>query len=375
MELEIIGMIGAVREGTGSKGAEVHVIGGGVDRDYISDFAKAHENSGFDKVLVGYTSSSADGFIVAMHAAANTENLGFLVAHRPGFVSPTVLSRKAATVDQLTQGRIALHIISGGGDLEQRRDGDFLDHDARYRRSGEFMNILRTLWTSKVPVDHKGEFYNFEQAKSDFDCFQEPHIPLYFGGASEAALEVGAKECNVYAMWGEPLKEVEKKIKLFTDRVRRVGRNPKSVKFSVSTRPIVADTESEAWDIAHSTLENVLKTNQNSMHGMGKERLESVGSQRLVDFAKDGEILDDRLYTPIAAATGGAGNTTALVGTAEQVSDSLLKYYKLGCSTLLVRGFDAYNDAVYWGKELIPHLKESVDNYHKRNVVTGKHLL
>ena len=375
MELEIIGMIGAVREGTGSKGAEVHVIGGGVDRDYISDFAKAHENSGFDKVLVGYTSSSADGFIVAMHAAANTENLGFLVAHRPGFVSPTVLSRKAATVDQLTQGRIALHIISGGGDLEQRRDGDFLDHDARYRRSGEFMNILRTLWTSKVPVDHKGEFYNFEQAKSDFDCFQQPHIPLYFGGASEAALEVGAKECNVYAMWGEPLKEVEKKIKLFTDRVRRVGRNPKSVKFSVSTRPIVADTESEAWDIAHSTLENVLKTNQNSMHGMGKERLESVGSQRLVDFAKDGEILDDRLYTPIAAATGGAGNTTALVGTAEQVSDSLLKYYKLGCSTLLVRGFDAYNDAVYWGKELIPHLKESVDNYHKRNVVTGKHLL
>ena len=375
MELEIIGMIGAVREGTGSKGAEVHVIGGGVDGDYISDFAKAHENSGFDKVLVGYTSSSADGFIVAMHAAANTEELGFLVAHRPGFVSPTVLSRKAATIDQLTRGRIALHIISGGGDLEQKRDGDFLDHAARYRRSGEFMHILKTIWTSKTPVDHKGEFYHFEQAKSDFECFQEPHIPLYFGGASDAALEVGARECNVYAMWGEPLKEVGKKIKLFTDRVRRVGRDPKSVRFSVSTRPIVADTESEAWDIAHSTLENVLKTNQNSMHGTGKERLESVGSQRLVDFAKDGEILDDRLYTPIAAATGGAGNTTALVGTAEQVSDSLMKYYKLGCSTLLVRGFDAYNDTVYWGKELIPNLKESVVNYHKRHVVTGKHLL
>ena len=154
-----------------------------------------------------------------------------------------------------------------------------------------------------------------------------------------------------------------------------VGRDPKSVRFSVSTRPIVADTESEAWDIAHSTLENILKTNQKSMHGVGKERLESVGSQRLVDFAKDGEILDDRLYTPIAAATGGSGNTTALVGTAEQVSDSLMKYYRLGCTTLLVRGFDAYNDAVYWGKELIPHLKESVDIYHKRNVVTGKHLL
>ena len=375
MNLEIIGMIGAVREGTGSKGAEVHVIGGGVDGGYITDFSKAHEDSGFDKVLVGYTSSSADGFIVAMHGAANTEKLGFLVAHRPGFVSPTVLSRKAATVDQLTQGRIALHIISGGGDLEQKRDGDFLDHDSRYRRSGEFMNILKTLCTSKTPLDHKGEFYNFEQAKSDFECFQKPHIPLYFGGASEAALKIGAKECDVYAMWGEPLKEVGEKIKLFTNRLKAIGRDPKSVRFSVSTRPIVADTESEAWDIAHSTLENVLKTKQNSMHGAGKERLESVGSQRLVDFAKDGEILDDRLYTPIAAATGGAGNTTALVGTAEQVSDSLMKYYQLGCTSLLIRGFDAYNDAVYWGKELIPILKESVNKYHKKHVVTGNHLL
>ena len=79
------------------------------------------------------------------------------------------------------------------------------------------MHILKTLWTSKTPVDHKGEFYQFEQAKSDFECFQKPHIPLYFGGASDAALEVGARECNVYAMWGEPLKVVEKKIRLFNN--------------------------------------------------------------------------------------------------------------------------------------------------------------
>jgi alkanesulfonate monooxygenase len=111
------------------------------------------------------------------------------------------------------------------------------------------------------------------------------------------------------------------------------------------------------------------------MHGTGKERLESTGSQRLVDFAKTGEVLDERLYMPIAAATGGAGNTTALVGTAEQVADSLMKYYELGCTTLLIRGFDAYNDAVYWGKELIPLLKESVERYHKIHSVTGKHLL
>ena len=107
------------------------------------------------------------------------------------------------------------------------------------------------------------------------------------------------------------------------------------------------------------------------MHGTGKERLQSVGSQRLVDFSKNGEVLDDRLYMPIAAATGGAGNTTALVGTAEQVVDSLMKYYKIGCSTILIRGFDPFNDAVYWGQELVPLLKDEVRKYHRTNAVTA----
>ncbi len=370
MQVEVIGMIGAKREGTGKKGAEVHVIGGGIDGDYISDFAKVHENSGFDKVLVGYTSSSADGFIVAMHAAAHTSQLGYLIAHRPGFVSPTVLARKAATLDHLTGGRIALHIISGGGEVEQRRDGDYENHDRRYARSGEFMSILRKLWTSDQPIDHRGEFYRFEQAKSDFSCLQVPHVPLYFGGASDAALEIGAKECDVYALWGEPLAEVKAKISNFQKRVKSSGRDPRAIRFSVSTRPIVADTESEAWDLAHSTLEAVLDSGEKSMHGLGKERLESVGSQRLVDFSKKGDVLDERLYMPIAAATGGAGNTTALVGTAEQVVRSLMGYYKLGCSTILIRGFDPYNDAEYWGKELIPMLKDEVAKYLKTNKVT-----
>ena len=371
MSLEVIGMIGAKREGTGKKGAEVHVIGGGIDGEYLAAFSQAHEESGFDKVLVGYTSSSADGFIVAMHAAAHTKKLGYLIAHRPGFVSPTILARKAATFDQLTQGRIALHIISGGGDTEQRRDGDYENHDSRYQRSGEFMKILKDLWTRSNPVTHNGHFYKFENAKSDFQCFQTPHIPIYFGGASEAALNVGAESCDVYALWGEPRKEVKKKIVDFRKRVKATGRDPRSVRFSISTRPIVAETESEAWDKAYHTLESVLDSGQRSMHGTADERLESVGSQRLVDFATKGDVLDDRLYMPIAAAAAGAGNTTALVGTAEQVVDSLMKYYKLGCTTLLIRGFDPYNDTLYWGKELIPLLKDEVKRYLKSNIVTA----
>ena len=88
------------------------------------DFAQAHEAAGFDMVLVGYTTSSAKGFLVAMHAAARTERLSYLIAHRPGFVAPTLFARKVATFDQLTGGRVALHVITGKTDAEQEGDGD-----------------------------------------------------------------------------------------------------------------------------------------------------------------------------------------------------------------------------------------------------------
>jgi len=133
-----MGMIGVNRERDSSRGVTVSLFGGGInpadeipagiDADYIAEFSQAHEASGFDKVLIGYSSATAEGFAVAGYAASQTKTLGYLIAHRPGFVFPTLLARQAATLDQLTEGRIALHIISGGSDLEQRRDGDWSDH-------------------------------------------------------------------------------------------------------------------------------------------------------------------------------------------------------------------------------------------------------
>ena len=138
------------------------------------------------------------------------------------------------------------------------------------------------------------------------------------------------------------------------------------MRFSVSTRPIVADTEKEAWERAYDTLDAVQDKN-----APFNDRTMSIGSKRLVYFAKQGDIQDERLYMPIAAATGGTGNSTALVGTADQVAESLLNYYKIGGTTILIRGFNPIEDAIYWGKELIPLLREKVKKYHKENVVSA----
>jgi len=370
--VQVIGMIGVQREDAATAGASLSVFGGGInpggdipagiDPDYIAEFASAHEDAGFDMVLTGYSSSTPDGFEVAGYAAAHTKRLGFLIAHRPGFVMPTLAARKAATLDQLTRGRIALHIISGGSDLEQRQDGDWLDHDSRYRRTDEYLGVMRRVWTETEPFDHQGEFYRLQGAQSQVRCHQQPHLPLFFGGASAAALEVGSKQADVFAFLGEPLSEVKERIADIRQRAKQYGRG---IRFSLSVRPVLGTTEDEAWERAHHILERVKESTQGKLAPGQPARLQSELSKRLVDFAAQQEVYDKRLWTPIAYASGGAGNTTCLVGTAEQVVDSLLDYYYAGCTAFILRGFDPLNDAIDYGKELIPLLRERVGEGRK----------
>src|SRR5919206_1986305 len=221
------------------------------DHDFIRDFARAHERGGFDRILIGYYSNAPDGFLVAAHAAASTERLGLLLAHRPGFVAPTVAARKLATLDHLSRGRLALHVISGGSDVDQRRDGDYIGHDERYRRTDEYLDILKRVWTADGPIDHEGEFYRFEGAASDIRPLQQPSIPIFFGGASDAAVAVGAKHADVYMLWGEPLADTRAMIARVRAAAASYGR---TIRFSVSFRPILGPTEEQAWARAYQIL-------------------------------------------------------------------------------------------------------------------------
>ena len=121
MPARIIGMIGVTPP---ASDATLHVIDGGLSPRYLVEVARSHEEAGFELALVGYSSSSAEGFLIAVPAAAYTKRLGYLIAHRPGFVAPTLLARKIATFDHLTGGRLAVHIITGKSDDEQHGDAE-----------------------------------------------------------------------------------------------------------------------------------------------------------------------------------------------------------------------------------------------------------
>ena len=352
MSVEFIGFVGT-REQSEIRPAQGPVI----DRDYVRTVALAHEKSGFDRVLVAQGSQSVDAFLVASYAAAVTEKVGFLLAHRPGFVAPTLAARKLATLDQFSGGRLAVHIITGGADDEMRRDGDFLTKDERYARTDEYLDIVRKIWTSDRPIDHKGPFYQVEQGFSEVKPQQKPHIPIYFGGASEAALPVAGRHADVYALWGETHAQVRELVA----RVRAAAaKNGREIKFSLSLRPILADTEEGAWKRAESIRQRALDLRNRAGLSVVGHAPPNAGSQRLLDAVAQGERLDKRLWTGLAAVTGAAGNSTSLVGTPEQVADALLDYYDLGITTFLIRGFDPLDDAIDYGRTLIPFTRELV---------------
>ncbi|MEU4241364.1 LLM class flavin-dependent oxidoreductase [Actinoplanes sp. NPDC026619] len=364
MPVEFIGLI-STQDGSESTPATTALI----DPGYTARLARAHEDSGFDQVLIGYSSAYPDGAQVAAFAAARTEKLKFLVAHRPGFVAPTLAARTFATLDQFTGGRVALNIITGGHDAEQRRDGDYLDKDARYARTGEYLSILRRAWTAEKPFSHRGDIYEFEDFVSQVKPVN-PTIPIYFGGSSPAAYRIGAEHADVYMFWGEPLAQIAEQVASVRAIARQIGREVP--RFSVSFRPILGPTEELAWARAEAILGRIgTTTAQRFFRNRDRDNPANVGSQRLLAAAASGDRHDRALWTATAKASGAAGNSTALVGTPETVAQALLDYYDLGVTTFLIRGYDPLDDAIDYGRELIPAVRAEIANRDSARLVAA----
>jgi alkanesulfonate monooxygenase len=357
MPIEFIGMIGT------KLGSEtIRTAGPVIDPGYTKRFARAHEDAGFDRILIGYGSGYPEGSQVAAYAAAHTERISLLIAHRPGFVAPTLAARQFATLDQFSGGRVAVHTITGGNNTEQRRDGDYLEKDDRYARTDEYLGILRQTWESAEPFSHDGTYYKFEDHYAETKPAHR--IPLYFGGSSEAAYRVGGRHADTFALWGEPLAETAEQIAAVHAAARAAGR-AELPGISVSFRPILAPTDELAWERAEGILESInngsgfFSTKRRAWVESGKQP-ENVGSQRLLAAADRADRHDRALWTATAKATGAGGNSTALVGSPETVAQALLDYVDIGVTTILIRGYDPLNDAVDYGRELIPLVREEV---------------
>jgi alkanesulfonate monooxygenase len=364
-DVEFIGFVGTHYE------SEAHPAEGPViDRDYIRALAQAQEYGGFDRFLVAFHSTSPESQHIAAYAASVTERINLMIAHRPGFTAPTVAARQLATLDHLTGGRAGVHIITGGSDQELKQDGDFLSKDERYARASEYLDVVKASWTQETPFDYEGRYYRFEKAFSAVKPIQSPHLPVFFGGSSDAAIEVAGKHADIYALWGETHAQVRETIARVKASAARHGRE-RHVRFSLSFRPILAGTEDAAWARAESILQRTKEVR--AAKGLGPAAPPpNEGARRLLAAAAQGDRLDKRLYTAIAAVTGAQGNSTALVGTPDQVADALLDYYDLGVTTFLLRGFDPLEDAVQYGRELLPAFRNLLSERSTQRAVAAE---
>src|SRR6202167_2566487 len=327
--------------------------GGSFDKDYTLRLARAHEENGWDRVLFAYVSGSPDPNIGAAYIASKTDTLQLLLAHRPNVAYPTFAAKTFATVDQVSGGRATVHFITGGTDHEQQREGDYLSKDERYERTREYMAIVKQAWTSREPFDHDGRHYKFADFVSDVFPVQQPRPRVSFGGSSPAAYRAGGAEADIYCLWGEPLASTAKE----------AGRTDVP-KIQVAFRPIIAPTEAKAWEKAHDIVDRIEARVAAGGGALSRRRPvgnpENTGAQRLIAIAEEGERFDRALWTRTAAATGGAGNSNALVGTPETVAAAILDYIELGVDIISMRRYDLLADAVEVGQQVISIVREEV---------------
>jgi len=347
-----------------SNGSEIQPRDGAAfDREYTLRLARAHEENGWDRVLFAYGSGAPDPNIGAAYIASKTETLQLLLAHRPNVAYPTFAAKTFATVDQVSGGRATVHFITGGTDHEQQREGDYLSKDERYERTREYMAIVKQAWTSREPFDHDGRHYKFADFVSDVFPVQQPRPRVSFGGSSPAAYRAGGAEADIYCLWGEPLASTAEQIEWVKQAAKEAGRTDVP-KIQVAFRPIIAPTEAKAWAKAHDIVERIEARVAAGGGALSRRRPvgnpENTGSRRLIAIAEEGERFDRALWTRTAAATGGAGNSNALVGTPETVAAAILDYIDLGVDIISMRGYDLLADAVEVGQQVIPIVREEV---------------
>ena len=323
-----------------------------VDLGYIGQIARAADELGYGGVLLPTGRSCEDAWAVASAMVPLTQRLKFLVAIRPGIMSPTAAARLASTVDRMSNGRVLINVVTGGDPAESEGDGVFLSHDERYVASHEFLSVWRRVMAGES-VDLEGKHIRVKGAKVLYPPVQRPYPPLYFGGSSPAAHELAAEHVDVYLTWGEPPSAVASKISEMKRRAAAFGR---TLRFGIRLHVIVRETNDEAWRAANELLRYVDdKTIQAAQAAFS--RLDSEGQRRMVALhggRRENLEVSPNLWAGVGLVRGGAG--TALVGSPEVVAERMLEYRELGIETFILSGYPHLEEAYRTAESLFPLL-------------------
>ena len=319
---------------------------------YLGQIARAADELGYFGVLLPTGKSCEDSWVVASAMVPLTRRLRFLVAVRPGLNEPAMSARMAATLDRLSEGRLLINVVAGGDPAELRGDGVWLDHEARYAATDEFLHIWRRLMRGET-VDFRGQHMAIEGGKLLYPPVQAPYPPLYFGGSSPAGQAVAAEHVDVYLTWGEPPEAVGEKIAAM--RAQAAGRG-RALSFGIRLHVIVRETAAAAWREAEALIEHLddasIATAQKAF-----AKFDSVGQQRMARLhggRRDKLEVSPNLWAGVGLVRGGAG--TALVGDPQEVAARMREYMDLGIDRFILSGYPHLEECYRFAELVFPLL-------------------
>ncbi len=321
---------------------------------YLGQIARSAEQLGFEAALTPTGAWCEDAWLVTAMLTEVTERLKFLVAFRPGLISPTLSAQMAATFQRHSRGRLLLNVVTGGESTEQRAYGDFLDKTQRYERCAEFLDIVTRLWSGET-VTHHGDHLQVEGAR--LATLPDPVPDLYFGGSSGSAGPVAARHTDVYLTWGEPPDAVEAKLRWMDGLAREVRGSGRTLRYGIRLHVISRDTSADAWRQADRLIEGV---DEAMIRGVQENlaRSESEGLRRMRELhggSRDNLEVSPNLWAGVGLLRGGAG--TALVGSHTEVADRLEEYARIGLSEFILSGYPHLEEAYWFGEGVLPILR------------------
>jgi dimethylsulfone monooxygenase len=294
---------------------------------YTRRLAQRSEEIGFDLTLIaelflndikGADAPALDAWSTAAALAAVTERLELMVAVRPQYHPPAQLAKQAANIDQISNGRLALNVVSAWWADEARRYGVRFDqHDDRYARTAEWLDVVSGAW-SKSRLTHKGAYYDVADLIVEPKPARRPRPTIYAGGESEAAKTLIAGKCDAYVMHGDPVEHIAPKVADMRARREKLGGTP--MEYGMAAYVIVRDTEAEA----KRELERITNVTEGS-----------PGYHNYQDWLANTQ-LESRVSLEDYSVSN-RGLRAGLVGTPEQVADRVRAYQDAGVGLLLLQ--------------------------------------
>ncbi|GAA5557749.1 alkanesulfonate monooxygenase [Acinetobacter schindleri] len=327
-----------------------------VDHAYMKQIAVTVDNLGYEGVLIPTGRSCEDPWLTAASLIDATKKLKFLVALRPGVTTPALAARMAATFDRLSGGRVLLNLVTGGDEQELKGDGVYEDHETRYKTATEYT----TIWREILKRSHTGESFTFhgerlsvDDAKLLYPPVQEPHPPLWFGGSSDAAIELATDQVDTYLTWGEPPAAVKEKIENVRAKAEAKGRK---LSYGIRLHVIVRETNEEAWKAAEELIQYVDDATIAAAQAKFKQ-MDSVGQRRMAELHNGDRSkleVSPNLWAGVGLIRGGAG--TALVGDPETVAARIQEYADLGIDTFIFSGYPHLEESIRFAELVFPLL-------------------